>query len=216
MEIVIDGVAAICDVSSSYLQLNDVDGAALSGVWPKLATDYAGFDKWLCYHNSPAPVEFLEEIGAVIVDDCVEMRATSALTLPRNTLPVRQIGDHEFDAFAVHHDKQNAEMYWNSERIRRDSKDWAIFTVDRPVTGYLLLSLRDATQAEIFSVDACSQEACEALLSYAAACAFQAGRREVLYMADVGAAGVKAALQIGFVAKGHYQGYRVKRTQHTG
>jgi hypothetical protein len=123
-----------------------------------------------------------------------------------------QITENDFDVFSSLHDERNPEMYWTSERIKKDLTRWGIFVLysGKQITGYILISMWNQTQAEIFCVEATESTHGESLITAASAYAFENGKIEVLYMADESTIGHKAALTTGFCATGYYKGYEIK------
>ena len=210
-KVTIAGVDILVDSEEKYLQINDVYDLRES-LWNQIAERYAGFDAVFCYHSTTAPEEFLASIGAVMVDDCVEMRLHNDETLVTASPDIYLVDDTSFDAFAALHDKRNPDMYWTSVRIRSDLARWGIVTsqIDGQITGYAMVAMWDPFAAEIFCIEASDVEHSLSLIIAAARYAFEAGKPEVLYMADKGAKQQTVAQLAGFCTTGFYQGYSAK------
>ncbi|MCL2662344.1 MAG: hypothetical protein FWE83_03335 [Oscillospiraceae bacterium] len=73
MKITIDGIEALIENTDKYLQINDIKGTDFPAVRDKLNIDYAGYDKWFCFRNVEIPFAVLDELGAVLEDDCIQM-----------------------------------------------------------------------------------------------------------------------------------------------
>lgn len=216
MKINIGGVEVLVEDIDHYLQINDICGTDLSRIWEQVKTDYASYDKWICYHNSEIPFVVLDEINAVLEDDCIETRLIyDELNYPEklDIARIERVTEEGFDEFATYHGECNPDMYWTSERIRRDLSRWGIFSLRtiNEITGYILLGMRHPVEAEIFCVDAPDSVQYEALIAFAAKFAFDNGRKEVLYMTD-NPVSHGAALSIGFAVTGFYKGYLIRRT----
>ena len=195
-----------------YLQINDISGEDLAKIWKQVKTDYASYEKWICYHNySEIPFKLLEEIGAVLEDDCIETRLAKGGFSYSEASGVVRITVDNFDEFAALHHKRNPEMV-KSERIRRNFSRWGIFALlmDSRVTDYIILATGHPVEAEIFCVEASDSDKCKKLISYAAKYAFDSGKEEVLYMADEDTMAHKAAISVGFANTGFYKGYGVR------
>ena len=210
----IDSIEIYVDTSDRIAQINDIGEKELKSIWERFYSKYKDFTKFFCYHNTNAiPFKLLDEFGATLVDDCVEMRLSSDKLTYAKLHDIRLVTYGDYDDFASYHDEHNPDMAWTSERIKSDLSRWAIFTYDieRTIAGYLLLSMWNPVESEIFCVDSNNIEQCEALISYAAKYALDSGKKSVLFMADENSAGHKAALSIGFSTTGFYKGFKIGR-----
>ena len=214
--VIIDGVKVLVEEADSYLQINDVCGTDLGRIWEHIKTDYRTYDKWICYHNTEVPLAALNEIDAVLEDNSVEMRVDIGKIVDPETPGIDQVTEDNFDDFAAYHDINNPDMFWTSERIRRDLSRWVIYTTrkNNRISGYVLMSLWDPIQAEIYCINASDRAQCDLLITCAVRYASESGKKEVLFMADENEIGYEAALSIGFAVTGFYRGYVVKRTSH--
>ena len=210
-----DGIELFIEDADGYLQINDVGGDDLSRIWARLKTGYSGYDKWFCYHNTEVPYNALGGIGASLKDDCIEMRLSADGFQATDMVDVIQITEDNYDEFAAYHDQRHPDMYWTSERIRRDLSRWGIFVLreDDQIVGCLLLAMGDPICAEVFCADAADGGQCERLLRYAAGFAFRGGKKETLYMADANTIGRQGALAAGFAVTGFYKGYQIERAR---
>ena len=198
--------------SEHYLQANDISITDINVLWEQMKIYYENYDVMFCYHNTKVPVGFMSIIGAVLVDDCVEMRLAEKYFKVSDIYNVVQVTEIDFEAFAAFHDERNPEMYWTSERIKKDLNRWGIFMLSSgsQIASYILIAMWNPTQAEIFCVETTEHIQGEALIAAASAFAFEKGKTEVLYMADENTIAHKAALAIGFHITGYYQGYEIK------
>ena len=198
----------IFDEDEKHLQINDFCAETpedCRAFWRELRDKYAGYDVDFCYHNCDVPIDFMEEIGAVMLESCVEMRVAQENFSPVFGDEMTPVTDENFAVFAAVHDKTNPGMYWTSERIARDLDRWRIYTRE---DSYVMISLWDDI-AEIFALEAADSEEGAALLSAAAEFAFGAGKTGVLFMVDDGAEiQCEAARIVGFAACGRYTAYR--------
>ncbi|MCL2416234.1 MAG: hypothetical protein FWD01_05395, partial [Defluviitaleaceae bacterium] len=126
----------------NYLQINDIGGSDLIKIWEKIKTDYADYDKWICYHNySDIPFDLLDEIGAVILDDCIETHLTADNFAYSEVDGVVRITEENFDEFAARHMKCNPESGAQPARIKRDFSKWAVFAFlsDNQIADYIII-----------------------------------------------------------------------------
>jgi hypothetical protein len=213
MKINIDGIMVFVEDSDHYLQIDDICDADFKRIWQHLKNDYVNYDKWFCYHNMECPSEILTgELGAVLEDDNIETRLTSLDFNKYDDYGIMRVTDENFAEFAVYHDELHPEMYWTSERLKRDLSRWGIFIlqVDNKIAGYIILSIRDAL-AEIFCAETSNSIQRETLIAYASKFAFDNGKDEVLFMVDKNSIDYKAALSVGFNVTGFYKGYKISR-----
>ena len=211
MKLQINGIDAFVEDNDQYLQINDVSASDLRMIWERVKTDYASYDKWLCFRNTDIPYVLLDELGAVLKDDCIEMRLYADKMNESETLGVEQVSDETFGEFATLHDERNPDMYWTGERLLRDLSKWGIFCLrlNERIANYIIMSMRHPTEAEIFCIEAYNSAECKKLIACAAKYAFGNGKSEVLYQADNDLTH-EAALSIGFTVNGFYKGYMVK------
>jgi RimJ/RimL family protein N-acetyltransferase len=211
MNVKIDGIDAIVEEPDRYLQINDICGADLDRIWKHLEAKYGNYDKWFCYHNSEIPYEALDKLGAVLEDDCIEMRVNTYNSDYSDAHGVKRVTNEEYGEFAAFHDERNFEIYRTSERLKSDLSRWGIFTArsDNRIAGYILLFIGNGDCAEIFSLIASESKQYEALIKAAVKLAYDNKKSEVLYMADDNTDSQRAALSAGFSVKGFYKGYRI-------
>ncbi|MCL2500225.1 MAG: hypothetical protein FWE90_07800 [Defluviitaleaceae bacterium] len=213
----IEGVGFHTWDDDKQLQIDDVADADLRKIWPKIENDFADYEKWYCCHNMDAPA-FIHELGAVLEDDCVEMRLSADAPEAKDLSGYEvsgmvRITEDNFAEFAALHDARNPDMAWTSERLGREGElpRWAIFALRSGggMNAYILLAVSNPTLAEIFVVEAPDAERRKALIAYAAKYAFENGKSEVLFQADRDSTEFKEALAVGFKICGFYKGYRV-------
>ena len=212
---IIDGIEVIVSDEERYLQINDISGSDLTKIWVTIKNDYTLYEKWICYHNyTEIPFEFLDEIGAVLEDDSIETRLTFDNFIYSEVFGVVRVTEENFDEFAVYHGNRNPDCGAKPERIRCNLSRWGIFALlsNNKITDYIIISMGNTMQAEIFCVEASDIVKCKKLIVFAAKYAFDSGKSEVLYMADENTIAHKTALSVGFVNAGFYKGYEIKRT----
>ena len=204
----IGDVEIFVDDAEKYLQINDIDAPDLRRVWGFLDDEeFGGYERFLCFHNTDPPADVLEEVGAVLVDDNLEMRLTPENFVPASVTNVHRLADEDFGAFANLHDKLNPDMYWNGERIAKDLTRWAIFAVQRcgGIVAYAMLALWNR---EIYKVEAESADQYADLITTVAKHAFSDGALEVLYTVDKADPYAEVAEAVGFAVTGFYKGYK--------
>jgi hypothetical protein len=213
VKIKIDGIEInVIDIDRN-LQINDISGENLRRIWERLKTEYADYEKWICYHNYPdIPYDLLDELGFGIEDDSVAMRLYADKHNLCEVNNVIRVDGESYEEFAVFHDRRNSDMYWTGERVKRDLSRWGIFIIrdENGICGYTFLTMRNPEESEIFCVEASDIEKCRDLIACAAKYAFDNGKKEVLYMADEGTDAHKAAISLGFANTGFYKGYMVR------
>ena len=213
-----EGVRILLEADEKYIQLDDLDDTAIRRLWPRIVADFPGFTVDLCYHNNIPPAAFLEEINAVMEDDCI------ALHLNRDNLKDLPIGDvtvvteANFDIFAALHDEKNPDMYWTGTMLRKNLSNWDILALmdDGVMTGYVFIR----SGWEVYALYADSTENMITLLNAAVRRGFAAlaqanpdNIREILFNVDKNEPMQQdAALQVGFRPTGYYVGYTTKAT----
>ncbi|MCL2401501.1 MAG: hypothetical protein FWC90_02535 [Oscillospiraceae bacterium] len=215
MKININGIEVLVEDTDQYLQINNISGTDFPVVWDKLNTDYVDYDKWFCFRNVEIPVALLDELGAVLEDDCIQMFLYADKINESEIIGVEQVTDESFREFAVIHDGYRTDMYWTGERLLRDfSSRWGVFCLrcNGQISDYIIMSMWDSTQAEIFCVEASDINRRIKLIAFAARYAFDNEKTEVLYMVDSDAER-ESALAAGFSVTGFYKGYKVARTK---
>ena len=192
---------------AKHLQVNEFyadDPGDLRDIWQKLREKYLGYEIDFCYHNCHVPVEFMSEIGAEVLESCLETRLFQDNIISVNGLELTTVTESNFDMFATLHDKLEG-MFWTSERIKRDLSLWLIYMHNE---NYVLMRLGNET-AEIYALEAADQHIREALLSQAAEYAFKLKKENLLYMIDEDAASELEMVQsLGFAVCGKYIAYQ--------
>jgi len=208
----ISDIEILLDESENYIQINDGNESALRNAWPQIVSSYPGHEVVFCYHNNESPVGFMTEIGAEILDDCIEMRVPSREITP--TPPhITRVTEDNFDTFALFHDKHMEEGVgnWTSRRLKQAFGDWCIFMslADGQINGYTTAAMWYPNQTEIYCIVAPDLETGKALAAAAVNHTFEVGKAEVLFMADRDSLEKEIALELGFEIKGYYVGYSV-------
>jgi len=206
----ISGIDVLIEDDEKYLQINDAHSLDMV-FWGQIKSRYMGFEVMFCYHNTTAPVQFLNSIGAELADDCIEMHLYSSDSEFAETEDIFIVNELSFNEFAEYHDKCNPDVYWTSVRIKTDLSRWGIFIMKSAdtITGYSLISLWDSVQAEIYNVESDSEKLPD-LITHSARYAFNMGKTDVLFMADKDSIQHSAALSAGFEVSGFYQGYKIR------
>jgi len=211
--IIIDGVEVIISDIDQYLQINDISGSDLAKIWVKIKADYASYEKWLCYRNyNEIPFALLDEIGAVLEDDCIETHLFADNFICSEVFRVTRVTEESLDEFVAYHAKCNPENGARCKIIKRNFPQWGIFTLmtDNQITDYVIISMKNPVQAEIFCVEASDSTKCRDLITSAAKYAFDNGKKDILYMSDENTLTHQAAISIGFVETGFYKGYEIR------
>jgi len=219
MKTMIMGIEVFIEDADQYLQIDDISGTDLHMIWEQIETDYAAYEKWVCYHNYvDIPLGLLDKLGATLEDDCIEMRLDMDKlndTENTETHTVEQITEETFDEFAAIHDARNTGIHWTGARLKRELPRWGIFCLrhNEQITDYTIMSMRHPTEAEIFCVEASDKIKSEALIASAAKHAFENEKSEVLYQSDNDMIH-QAALSVSFAITGFYKGYRFPDKAH--
>lgn len=204
----------IIEEAEKHIQVNDLpagDEDVCHSCWRELQDKYMGYEVDFCYHNCEVPLAFMEEIGASLLEACSEMRLAQSDFVSVSGFEPLRVTEENFSMFTTLHDKVEAGMYWTSERIGQDLSRWCIFVSEN---SYVMMSLWGNTP-EVFALEDADAASGAALLSAAAAFAFNMGKKSVLFMADDSAkAHIDAARSAGFVECGKYVAYRGLITNH--
>ena len=194
--------------SDKHIQINDLNPDDLKNdpsFWRDIQNKYAGYEIDFCYHNCEIPVEFIAEIGAALLESCVETRLVQQNFTPICRFEPTLVTNDNLSTFKALHDKANPGMFWTSEKISQDLSRWNIYMCE---DSYVMMSLWSDV-SEIFALEATNETTGAALLSAAAKFAFETVKTGVLFMIDDDAIiHAKAAQSIGFVECGKYIAYR--------
>lgn len=194
--------------AEKYIQFNDLfynSVEAYRAFCRMLAEKYRGYTVMFCYHRKP-PAVFLEEIGASLLDDAIEMRLPLPVAFSTPNAALQRISVENFEGFAALHARKNPNMYWTSERLRQSLPQWVIFQNGE---AYAMASMWGDV-AEVFALEADTEAvACDLLQALAGAAASN-GKRELLFMVEKDKAIAKAAAErMDFAETGFYKGYSV-------
>ena len=173
--------------------------------WRELQGKYAGWQVDFVYRDCEAPVSFLAEIGAVMLESSLMTELTADAFIPAGKANAVLVTEKNFADFALLHGRANPDMYWSGERIAKRLGDWRIYMRGNV---YVMMSLWGEA-AEIFALVASNAKEGASLLSVAAAYAFEIGKAKVDYFIE-GSAPVEleAARMVGFKACGKSVMYR--------
>ena len=210
-KIMFNNVRILLETDNKYIQLDDHDDATLRSIWPQLVAKYPGFDVDLCYHNNTVPHAFLNEIGAELVDDCVQLHLNKSDMKTVAADDVTAVTEANFDAFATLHDAKNPDVYWTSSRLRQEPHGWDILAIisGNEMIGYAAIR----SGWEVYFLHASNVENMLRLLSAAVRRGFtvQTYEREILYNVDSSELmQLEVAKWLGFRRTGFYVGYSAK------
>lgn len=213
--ITVAGLDIFLEEPERYIQINDSTEAALRAAWPTIASSYPGYEFCFCFRNCHVPTGLMGEIGAELLEDCIEMR------LPRTDIAytpspdIVLVTEANFDIFGPFHDKCNPppDMYWTSRRIREDLSRWMIYMhlEDGQINGYCMNSMWQP-DGEIFCIEAPNLEIGKALTATVLAHTFEAGKPEMLNMVTEGTLEQEISVALGFAVTGFYTAYRILPT----
>jgi len=214
MKTLIKNVQVYIVEANKYLQIDDPNENDLRQAWPEISARYPDYERWLCLHNTELSQSMLDELNAVLGDDCIELRLYPDTFICEETPNIEIITEATFPEFAAYHDSRDHDIHWTGERIGRDLSMWKIFclrSADGKISDYILMSLRNPQTSEFYCIDTPSVDICKKLISVAAKFAFDSGRTNVLFQATVIEDDMlrDAALDVGFVVKGFYKGYEI-------
>ena len=198
--------------TEKHLQIDEFHAnniADLRIYWQNIRDKYMGYDADFCYHGehvSHIPEEFLSEIGAEILESCIETRLFQKNFIPTDKLDLIPVDEANFASFALLHDKVQG-MYWTSERLKKDLTPWLIYMYG---DSYVLMRLGKGEFAEIYALEAADMHVKKALLSQAAEYAFKMNKANVLWQIDDDAhADLELSQALGFEVCGTYVAYSV-------
>jgi hypothetical protein len=222
--VIIEGVQIFTEEAENYLQINDIAEPDLARIWKPLCGQYPRYEVNLCFRDMPAPAETLAAIGATVLEDCVryavtpeQLRSAESFPLSPPGSTVSRLAREDFPAFAQLHDRLNETLglWWTSRRIWEQLDIWRIYIIKNAdkITGYAMLMCvaREDADGEIFTVEADTHGNRCALFSAAARCAFDEGKKRVIFMVERGSDAERdVALAVGCGEDGVYVGYEVK------
>ncbi|MCL2572921.1 MAG: hypothetical protein FWE34_00035 [Defluviitaleaceae bacterium] len=201
--------------NAKYIQIDDVDMHDIERVWENLSANYSGFLVDFCFHNTLAPEKYLLSVGAVMSDNCLEMRLAQKDMVDLPTAgDIAPVTIDNFATFAAYHNAVSPEMFWNSElllsELHTNPHIWDIFIISRDggVVGYVIMR----SGWEIYRVAADSMDDKISLLSTAAQKGFaKQQEHEILFMVDRdNFTETGAAMHLGFRREGYYISYRAR------
>jgi hypothetical protein len=203
-------VEIIPNEKEKYLQINELEfdnNLDYHNFWRDIQSQYAGYKIDFCYHNCNVPTEFMKEIGAILLDSCIESRLQHDDFRPvYGKKEGMFVTDKTFNVFKSLHDKLSQGVYWTSERIGRDMSCWSIYVRDN---SYVLMSLWGDTP-DIYNLVATNADDGAILLSAVTEYAFEMGKNSILFMIDDDSPEhLEAARSIGFLTCGEYIAYRL-------
>ena len=190
-----------------HLQINEFCADSLEDlrtIWHELQDKYLGYAIDFCYHNCPVPDDFMSEIGAEVLESCLETRLFQNNFTSVNGLELTTVTASNYEKFATLHDNAK-DMFWTSERIKKDLSHWRISMYN---DSYILMRI-GSDYAEIYKLEATDQYIKASLLSHAAEYAFKSKKSNLLYMVDDdGSSELEMVQSLGFAICGKYIAYR--------
>lgn len=195
-----------------HIQINDLDfdnNFEYHNFWRDIQSQYNGYEVDFCYHNCNVPIDFMKEIGAVLLESCIESRLLHDKFTPVYGIKEGAfVTEKTFSVFKLLHDNLDPKMYWTSERIGRDLSYWSIYICD---DSYVLMSLWGDTP-EVYALVTTNADDGAALLSAVTEYAFKMGKNSILFMIDdCSKIQFDAARSVGFATCGKYIAYRLER-----
>lgn len=212
--VVVEGLEILVSPEEQYIQVYDIEAKDAEKLWERVKQDYPGFVVDFCFNNTVAPIHFLKEVQAEVLDDCIETRLIKKDMVELQVEKAPALREEDFEIFADFHDKRNPEMAWSSEKLKNDLANWRIFaqSLRGEIAGYSLMRTDGALYWDIYGVEADALEDKVALIAAAVKCAFETNpEAEVVFMVDrENYLELGAALHLGFRRAGYYISYRCK------
>ncbi|MCL2285468.1 MAG: hypothetical protein FWC32_03795 [Firmicutes bacterium] len=178
------------------------------GFWQILRDRYPGWEVDLVYRNCEPPTDFIEEIGANVLESHIITCLAKEDFTPANDIDAIAITAENFDIFAAVHSRVNPDMGWSSKDILEDLSRWQIYMHGN---SYVLMSLWSREASEIFALEVPNDEIGMSLLSMAAKFAFDIGKSKVDYFInDDCISHLEFAQKLGFKTCGKSIAYRVE------
>lgn len=207
-KIIIGNFVILSESNNNYLQINDI--ANIDELWSLISKNYSHYQIDFCYHNLVPPLQMLKNIGASILDDCLEMRYEITDRDNYSSINITRVTRDNYAVFAKYHDQKNSEMYWNSQRIFEHFDDWCVFVSinNQEISGYILVSLWNEKVAEIYVVESPDVESGSHLFKVAINEAKQTNHQQVLVMVDKNSLSHICCRELKFNETGFYQSFR--------
>ena len=207
----IEGVRVLVEPGEKYMQIDDVGEKDIAKVWERVKADYPGFTVDFAFHDTLAPIPFLKEIGAEVLEDCTTMRLGKDDLIDMPVIKTEEISRENFSTFAdLHDEKEGFDVFWNSGKILEDFENWKILAVidQGKVTGYVTLRggweiyhlAGQGIEDRVSLLAAVVASVAKTTLAAGNEIMFQVDRRDYL--------GLGAAMHTGFRKTGYYICYR--------
>ena len=206
------GLEIHIDEAEKYLQIDNSSESALRAAWPLISSNYPGYEIFFVYNSNEAPAGLMNEIGAKQVGNCHEMRLQRKdipFSLPPNIV---EVTEENYDVFAAYHNENMPPHFgWTSKKIKQDMSRWSIFMsqADGQVNGYILTRVRSPDYADIYNIECEDLTTGKLLMTAAVSHAFELGKPEIQFMADVNSPEEEIASALGFEVKGFYLEYKI-------
>jgi len=207
----IEDVRVLVEPEEKYIQIDDIVERDIRRAWECIKSGYPGFTVDFCFHDTLAPIPFLKEIGAEVLEDCITMRLGKEDLIDMPVLKTEEISRENFAAFAALHDEKECDDgFWSSGKIIEDFDNWKILAMfeQGKVTGYV--TLRNGW--EIYHLTGQSIEDRVSLLAAVVASVAKttlAAGKEIMFQVDrKDYLNLGAAMHTGFRKIGYYIGYR--------
>ena len=209
----IKGIDVIISDIDQYMQINDINGADLTKIWDEIKRDYPTYEKWICFNNyEEIPMILLNNIGATLEDNCIEMRMSVDNFTDAQTPNIIRVNEKMLTEFLVHHTKCNPENGASGDIVKRNFSQWGIFVSMEKgkIKDYIMVYMGNQVYGEIFCIEASDMNTCRDLITCAARFTFDNGKNEILYMSNEDTMPYQMAFSAGFEIKGFYKGYKIK------
>lgn len=160
-------------------------------------------------------LKVLERKGQVLDQSEFFKLHRNNLNPKENREDIKLLTMEHFESFAKIHDKMNPEMFWNSERLRKNFNKWRIFTFykEEKIGGYVLSMIYDNSIGEIFTITTTmniDDDILESLVYMACKDMFNMGSTGIISSCDIGSFERELYNNLGFESTNDYISYSIK------
>ena len=188
-----------------------------------IKTHYTNYEVIFNYPSTNyEAINYMEEIQAELIESCIVMELDNLsfnyIEQLNNNLVIN-LKPNNYKEFAIFHDTNNPEMYWNSQRLLEKPNSFDIFILmkDEKIVGSIIISIYEVVgkkAAEIFglTIDDKFQDAGLelALLSKSIKSTLDKGVENIIYFIEKDSKNeLDAATQIGFKEVDDYNSYGI-------
>ncbi|MDR0832502.1 MAG: hypothetical protein LBM99_06365 [Bacillales bacterium] len=209
VEIKVEDFNILIDKKEKYIQINDVQ--EVEKLFLLIKEKYKNYQIDFCYHNNIPPKIALKSIGAILLDDSLEMKLEKRNLIKQTDDGIIKVTKDNFELFAKCHDTKSLNMYWNSKRIFSTLDDWSIFMIlaNGEIIGYVLTAIWNLEEAEIYALVMPNAMVGITLLLKAVQDAFNRNHKKMLFMVENNTLEHLCSLEVSFKETGFYQSYRI-------